>query len=487
MLIKRIFDVVGPSGFIPNGWNWNYIEDFWNHSFYINHDFIQKFNSKYIQVPVFDCNLNLPLDLKNIHISDISFNSTQKTISDNTGTDDLYFITIHPYGSVDTCTGRNTNYHENVHTLDFISEISKKYLREATNCYLIFDYSTEGDIRNTLFENLHEKCKELNIPANKVLVISSSMNTRSIYQEFLNENPQEIEFYTAYYAWSLSAKKKETEHLLTQDSIFEFNGNYNECSLMTVDELKTTKNKPKKCLIYNRRVAPHRLIILSLLESAGLLKQCDYSIDLSLWEHDSIGLELANGSDYDGAFYIENTEYKSKMINGFFKLNKIKKHTIDYDNIGEVWGFGFEQKQPYLNTYFSLITETLFYEHGHYISEKTFKGISHMHPFVVLGKPGILKQLKKWGFKTFSDFWDESYDDIINNSERMIKAYEISKSLVNKTNEEWDLMYEKMIPILEYNRNHLLSMSEEYIANTYINNLNNLLKNEPNQENYSLL
>jgi len=255
---------------------------------------------------------------------------------------------------------------------------------------------------------------------------------------------------------------------------------------MNFDELRNTKNKPKKCLIFNRRVAPHRLIILSLLESDKLLDECSYSIDLKLWEHDSIGLELANGTDYDGNGYIQGKEYKSKMINGFFGLNKIEKSVVDYDNVGGVWGFGFEHKEPYLNTYFSLITETLFYEHGHYISEKTFKGISHMHPFIVLGKPGILKQLKKWGFKTFSDFWDESYDDIKNNSERMIKVFEVTKSLIEKTNEEWDELYQKLIPILEYNRNHLLGFSEENILNTYTQNLYKLLENEPNQENYSL-
>ena len=32
--------------------------------------------------------------------------------------------------------------------------------------------------------------------------------------------------------------------------------------------------------------------------------------------------------------------------------------------------------------------------------------------FIVLGPKGILKQLRSHGFKTFGEFWDESYDDI---------------------------------------------------------------------------
>ena len=487
MKVKRLFDVIGPSGFVPTGWNWNFTEDIWNNNFLINHTFIETFNSRYVQIPVYECNLNLPLQLNDLHISDVRFDENRK-ILENSIEDSLFIMTIHPYGSIDTCTGRNVNYHEHTHSFDFISDLAKDYLKKAKNFYLILDYSSEGDIRNWLFENLHQKCEELDISPKKVIVISSSMNTRSIYEQYLKDNPQTEQFYTAYYCWGITAKKKETEHLLSRDSVFEFNGNANKCSLMNISELKNTKNKSKKCLIYNRRVAPHRVIMLSLLQNDNLLKQCDYSIDLNLWDYDldSMGLELSNGTDYDGISYIQDKQYKSKMIGGYFKLSKNPKSVIDYDDIGKVWGFGFEEKQPYLNTYFSLITETLFYEHGHYISEKTFKGIAHLHPFVILGKPGIIKQLQKWGFKTFSDFWDESYDDIHNNSERMIKVYELVHSLIQKSNEEWDVLYESIIPILIHNRNHLLSLNEDLVSNTYITNLNKLLENEPNQENYSL-
>ena len=37
--------------------------------------------------------------------------------------------------------------------------------------------------------------------------------------------------------------------------------------------------------------------------------------------------------------------------------------------------------------------------------------LSHCHPFVMVSKKGTLKYLRDIGFKTFGDFWDESYDD----------------------------------------------------------------------------
>ena len=351
MQIKRVFDVVGPGGFAPNGWNYNFTEDYWDNNFTVTHEFIEKFNKKYVQVPVYDCNLNLPEDnVKNIHVSDLFYDDDNNLVLDNKESG-LYLYTIHPYGSIDTCTGDNLNYHENTHCFDFISERTKTYLRKSKNLFLVLDYSSEGDIRKTLFKNLHKKCRELEIPPSKVLVISSAMNTRDIYQSYLNETPEEHQFYTAYYCWSLVSKMKETRHLLYDNEIFEFNGHANRNSLMSVEELKNIKNRQKKCLILNRRVAPHRVILLSFLESQKLLKDVSYSIDLSLWSHNDLGLDLANGVDYDDELYIKDKIMKSKMLYGFFKLKKIGKSTVDYDDVGSVWGFGFENKENYKNTY----------------------------------------------------------------------------------------------------------------------------------------
>jgi hypothetical protein len=151
---------------------------------------------------------------------------------------------------------------------------------------------------------------------------------------------------------------------------------------------------------------------------------------------------------------------------------------VDYEDFESIWGFAFETKDIYEKTYFSIVPETLFYEIGVYISEKALKPIAHLHPFVMVGRPGILKTLKRIGFKTFSDFWDESYDEIENNSDRIIAVYEIIKKLILLTNEEWDEMIEKMIHILEYNRNHLLKYNHKYVANMYMKNLNKIINGE---------
>ena len=99
----------------------------------------------------------------------------------------------------------------------------------------------------------------------------------------------------------------------------------------------------------------------------------------------------------------------------------------------------------------------------------------------------MLKFLHSLGFKTFSEFWDESYDTIEMNSKRMEKIFEVIKTLLSKSKDEWDELNKKLKPILIYNRNLLLTFQEEKVGNTYKDKLFNLIQNEPNQENYYLL
>ena len=66
----------------------------------------------------------------------------------------------------------------------------------------------------------------------------------------------------------------------------------------------------------------------------------------------------------------------------------------------------------YDSTYFSIVLESKINDPGNlFISEKTFKPIAFLHPFMIIGQPGILKYLHELGFETFENMFDESYDD----------------------------------------------------------------------------
>lgn len=476
MKINRIFDFLGPRGFIPNGINYNYTSDFWDNGFYVDNDYIQTFSKKYLQISVYDCYLNIgDMCIKDYHIDDIQYDEENNTIGISSET---YYYTIAPFGNILVCTGDDFTYHENKHTFDFISKKAKKYLN-AKNFYLVFDYSSEGDIKPDIFYNIHKACDKHNINPSKVLIITASANTTELYENYYvkEHNPEHL-LKTTCYSWPIFAKCKETRDLLQGRTELNFNGHTNINSITQTNELPKLTNREKKGLMLNRRLRPHRLVILSLLQNDGLLDNTIASFDMERMLYTpEAGLDLISGGGYDAKPYIEVQSYKNKMTNGFRNLTKIKKRVVDYDDLESIWGFAFETKDIYEKTYFSIVPETLFYELGTYISEKTLKPIAHLHPFVIVGRPGILKKLKQLGFKTFGEFWDESYDEIQNNSERIIKVYELIKQLSEKSTQEWDDLMKKLFHILEYNRNHLLKYNDKYVANLYVNNLDKIINN----------
>jgi hypothetical protein len=105
---------------------------------------------------------------------------------------------------------------------------------------------------------------------------------------------------------------------------------------------------------------------------------------------------------------------KKSVANISMYTNKLKKEnpkkTIDFEDLENVWGFNFEKKEPYLDSYIHITSETNFFELGGYFSEKTWKPIGHLQPFIFMGPAYGLRELKKLGFKTFAPFIDESYD-----------------------------------------------------------------------------
>ena len=80
------------------------------------------------------------------------------------------------------------------------------------------------------------------------------------------------------------------------------------------------------------------------------------------------------------------------------------------------------------DSYFSVIPET---SDGIYASEKTVKALYHGHPFTIfcpavdtsVKRVGILSKLRDWGFETFPELFDESYDYL-----RAMKPHGASKT-----------------------------------------------------------
>ena len=107
-----------------------------------------------------------------------------------------------------------------------------------------------------------------------------------------------------------------------------------------------------------------------------------------------------------------------------------------------------------------LVTETVATGRRHHLTEKTFKPMALGMPFVIVGTQGSLQYLRSYGFKTFSDLWDESYDDEPDDSQRIEKIAQVLKQLEHSDRQS---IFESAQEIIEHNWNHFYNGGFEQI------------------------
>ena len=73
--------------------------------------------------------------------------------------------------------------------------------------------------------------------------------------------------------------------------------------------------------------------------------------------------------------------------------------------------------------------------------------------------PNSLEYMKSYGFKTFGDIWDESYDKESDSNIRFKKITNIITKLTQLSEKEFNLVIEKTKNITKFNREHFYSES----------------------------
>lgn len=125
------------------------------------------------------------------------------------------------------------------------------------------------------------------------------------------------------------------------------------------------------------------------------------------------------------------------------------------------------RKDLFLDSCINLVTETSYIDNELFISEKILKPILNYQPFIVLGPMNYLKELKKLGFKTFSEFWDESYDSVENGKDRYFKISELIFKLNSYDINKLNGLYQQTKEICIYNRNHFYEMKMDGISSFF--------------------
>ena len=480
MKINLVYDFKSINGFMLNSLDSYFFKNFFNLSFIFNKSNIDLVN-KNEEIEIHTGELNIKyFDTNKVEISEVE--NLLKT------TNGVFIYPIATNGKNKLSLGIDSRYRQSS-IVNLISEKAKKLLKKYNKFKVLIYFGLEHEMPFDYFKKIYIDLQNNNINPKKIWIVSNNYknidNNLKFLKRFGISEDKQLNF-LIYYE-QLHSKANE----LVDDTLKK----------LFIDEKSAFDFKTNKCLMLNRRLHWHRKIFLSLIANDNLFDNNLISFDLP-YNEDKIDDNFIESIEYDNylqvdLFYKKN-DYstqsfskfdKNKIINGYNRLQKIKYNKLDVSNFESIDGryLELDNLELYKNSYFSLVTETEFFEKwSSYTTEKVLKPIQQLHPFIVLGRPHTLKYLKSYGFKTFSDFWDESYDEEIINSKRIFKVYNLFQELCNKTDNEWYELINSMKDILIYNRNVLKKYSYKN-DDLVIENFKKYLSNEHIKENPKLL
>jgi hypothetical protein len=292
---------------------------------------------------------------------------------------------------------------------------------------VIFGNSAEGS--KTILDQLHVlKIEDLVLSGQLLLLTGGEMESR--YPYLLHEH-----FIT---------------HILDYDENIQ--------AQQRTDEIFTKHNKPYKFLFLNGRARSHRKYLLERFRQMNLL-------DHALWT-------LLDGRG-GGSRHFTLTEHRQDLLGktasikhlpSEYEFESFKDNSIvlDYPHkfaknelFGSKWGEIYLEPAPYIDTYFSLVTETVFEYPYSFRTEKIAKPLAMGHPWICATSVGFYRDIHKLGFQTFGHVIDESFDSIDNHQDRMERIAMIVDDLCQQ---DLASFLNECYNVCKYNQQHLAEL-----------------------------
>ena len=219
------------------------------------------------------------------------------------------------------------------------------------------------------------------------------------------------------------------------------------------------KLRSKYYLSFNRLPKDHRVKLVVSLDKHNLL--------------DKGYVSFANKLKYPGLNWRDMvSDYEEKS------LEKKMPLVIDVEDLSTT-KYSYEQfdVKYYLDSYFQIVTGNNFTDFRDQLifSEKIWKPITNFQPFIYLDDVGALKKLREYGFKTFSPFIDESYDNEIDPYKRFKMIEKEINKLCNKPIEEIHEWYWSIVDILKHNYYYFYKIFIPKLKNKLIEDIKNAL------------
>lgn len=194
-------------------------------------------------------------------------------------------------------------------------------------------------------------------------------------------------------------------------------------------------------LSFNRLQRSHRTLLVCELMKNNLLSRGLVSYKGGEQTLDDMKNDLQR---------VSNTDLSSEAS----MLYTMSPMTLDIDDMVNKKSLKINDESLglYEKTLMSIVTETMFTNDTIFFTEKTWKTICIGHPFILVSSRHSLKKLKEFGFKTFSKWIDESYDECENLEDRIKIIMSELLRLSNLSTEQLMEIRSEMSDIIQLNK-----------------------------------
>jgi len=125
----------------------------------------------------------------------------------------------------------------------------------------------------------------------------------------------------------------------------------------------------------------------------------------------------------------------------------------------------------------NIVPETIFYYEKLHLTEKIFKPIVAGRPFILAGAANNLHYLKSYGFKTFSDYINETYDSESDNEKRLGLIVDEVEKICNMSKKHQQEIMLDLQDIVHFNHSWFYYDFKHIIVDEMLKNLKTCLDN----------
>ena len=146
-----------------------------------------------------------------------------------------------------------------------------------------------------------------------------------------------------------------------------------------------------------------------------------------------------------------------KFSNAFFQFPCCHQDVDQYTPGATLTdGFVKQTEKVYKNFLIDVVAETYTSGDCFFVTEKTVRPMLLKKPMILMGSKDCLNYLRQMGFRTFGDFWDETYDGY-EGRERYLRILDLIDWIAGHSYDQLETMYWDMQYTLDHNYNLLMT------------------------------